>query len=253
MFFNDIFSTIAITFLISLLSIGVILLSTILFIIFFRKNKDKKLITQYIIVLAISIFGIYISIPWIFLNEATHSNNHKVTEKYYKIALKTSVFPKVKATIHEYLASHYYTVDKNLPLAIENCEKFYKLKGDLPSYCPLWDMYLINKDYDKAIEQLTQNNMIQMKAVVYLLKGDTQTAIETISEKITIYPQAWDYAYRANFYSYAGKSDLAQIDYKKAIELDKNMEKYPKFNQMHSNKNYFFDQLKKNRKEYNLD
>lgn len=253
MFFNDVFATIAITFLISLVSLFAIFVATILFIVFYKKNRKKKLIVGYLITLGVSIFGMYISLPWIFLNEAVHQTDNKLAVAYYDTALKTAVFPKVKATIYDFKASHYFIGEKNLPLAIENCEKFNLLKGDLPGDCGLWDMYIINKDYDKAIELLTKKNMTQMKAVVYLLKGETKAAIEILTQKINIAPKAWDYAYRANFYDYAGKHDLAVKDYEKALELNPNMNTYPNFKAMRANKNYFFDKLKQNRKEYNLD
>lgn len=253
MFFNDVFSTIGITFLISMASIIIFFIATVLFIIFFKKNHDKKLIVGYLVVVLLSVFGAYISLPWIFLNEALHQTDNKLSVAYYDTALKTAIFPKVKATVYDMKAAHYFTVEKNLPLAIENCEKFNLLKGDLPGDCGLWDMYIINKDYDKAIEQLKQKNMTQMKAIVYLLKGETSTAIEVMNNKIKINPKAWDYAYRANFYDYKGNSNLAQKDYQKALELNPNMSNYPNFKAMRANKNYFFDRLKQNRKEYNLD
>lgn len=252
MFFNDVFATIAITFLISFGSILIFLIATVLFITFFKKNRDKKLVNGYLIILLLSVFGVFISLPWIFLNEAVHETDNKLAEKYYNMASKTAVFPKVRATIYEFMASHYFIVDKNLSLAIKNCEKFNLLKGDLPGDCALWDMYIINKDYDKALEQLDKKNMVQMEAVVYLLKGEPQSAIDTINRKISLSPKAWDYVYRGNFYDYTGKTDLAKQDYDKAVELDKNMKTYPQYIQMRSNKNYFFDKLIKNRKEYGL-
>lgn len=253
MFFNDIFATIAIIFLISFVSVMVLFASTILFIIFYKKNRNKKLIYGYLGILLLSVFGIYLSFPWLFLNIALFEPDNKQAVKYYDMALNTAIFPKVRATMYEFKASHYYTVDKNITLAIDNCEKFNKLKGDLPEDCQLWSMYLINEDYDKAIEQLKNGNLPEILSMAYLLKGETQTAIDIISEKIMISPQAWDYAYRANFYNYAGKPELAKKDYDMAIKMKPKLEKNKRFEEMYSNKNYFFEQLKKNRKEYNLD
>ena len=111
MFFNDVFSTIGITFLISMASIIIFFISTVLFIIFFKKNHDKKLIVGYLVIVLLSVFGAYISLPWIFLNEAFHQNDNKLAVAYYDTALKTAIFPKVKATVYDMKAAHYFTVE----------------------------------------------------------------------------------------------------------------------------------------------
>lgn len=255
MFFNDIFTTIIVSFIISLISIILLLIATILLAIFYQKYNSKKLLTSYILILCFSLFGVSISLPWLFLNRAITQTTNDKAVKYYELALHTSLLPKVKASMYDFISSHYFAVDKNLPLAIENCEKANQLKGDLELSCMLWDMYLINKEYDKALNQLkfTKVPHPQIESMIYLLKGDTKTAIEIISDKINSTPTGWDYAHRGNYYSYAGNSTEAQNDYQKAIELSPKLKDNQRFNEMRSNKNYFFNLMNKNRKEYNLD
>ena len=251
MFFNDVFSTVVITFLISLISVIILFCTTILCIIFHKKYHTKKFCLIYVIILLVSVFGIYISIPWLLLNKALHQTNNVSAVKYYNMALKTSIFPKVKATMYDFKSSHYFVIEKNLLLATENCEKFHQLKKDLPLGCMLWNMYLLNKDYDKAIANLPKNSK-QIEAYIYLLKGDTDKAIDTINKEIDTNPKVWDYVYRANFYDYINRPDLSKKDYQKAIEIYPGITTHPTFKEIKTDKNYFFNKLEKNRKNFHL-
>lgn len=196
--------------------------------------------------------GIFLLLPYFFLDLAMKTNSDKQAQLYYNAAKNIAIIPKTKAHACALLSDYYKNLNRNLNLAIKNCEISQKYSKN--NMCLLFDLYTIEGDYNKALEALEKESAssFQIKAQIYFLKGDTKSAIDILNQKISKNPTSFDYAYRANMFDYLGNKEQSKEDYKTAYKIKNPDCPDNQIKQMQKNKNYIFDKLKEKRKLYGL-
>ncbi len=253
MYFNDIIVEFICLFLL-VVAIFLIITTSIIFPIWYKKTKRKKLLMIYAGIIVGSLFVMSLYTPWFFKNKADKSSNPEDIIKYDSYAVKTALLPPVRGFMYSRLSDDYLNFKKDINKGINYLELGYKYGKEPNALYSLSYLYELKGDYDKALETVNKaGGRPSRKAKIYFLKGDTKTALKILNQAIEgSNGGIWEYLYRGNIYDNMGKKDLAQKDYEKALKLDSHAKEYPAIEKIMNNKNYFKDRINEEKKYFGI-
>lgn len=213
------------------------------------KYKALKFLPVKIPFLVVSLLVIYMSIPFWLLAAAYKVDDNAKAETFYNLAIKTSLFPSVKALLYSEKGS-YYSMNFNGGKAIDAYEKSYAVKKDDIALTQLCLLYTIKGDYDKAIATCVQTSHNQMAAINSILNKNYTLALNVINIELeNDKPSCWDYAVRGYIYRALDKKVLSQSDFDTAFEM---CPENNRLNELYENENYYEEHYTNLRKKYHF-
>lgn len=199
----------------------IIIIAILLFIIlirFFQKTK-KTLFIFWAIILA---FIIYQGVPYYFTMKALTAKNDADVLTNYRQAARTSCFSAHKGFIYADLAS-YLVMEKNGVLAIKFYDLAYKYLKNHESIHAWADaplIYILNEEYDKAIDIANTIEQYSIASTACILKEDYISALDFINKALDKKnDDAWLLGQRAVIYKNLDNFQEAETDYLKALDL----------------------------------
>lgn len=246
---NDLFTTTVIMFVLTIIS--VLFLGGVAawcgFDIYQRKagNFWQVKVSSILLIL----FVLYFGIPFWLLAAAYNVKDVAKAERFYNLAIQTSIFPSVKSLLYSEKGA-YYSMTYNGAKAIDAYEKAYEIKKDDTHLHQLCLLYTIKGDYDKAVGTCVQTSHNQMAAINSIINKNYQLALNVINMEFKDEnPSCWDYAVRGYIYRELNRKDLSEVDFAKAFELCPNNSR---LNQVYENSNYYDEYYANLRKNFHF-
>ncbi len=227
------------------------------------KHKIAKFST-----LVILLVCLYLSLPWWFLTLAYTTKNEEI---FHKLAINTSVFPKIKSYMYSNLGSYYYysgtgegqkaincfqkaiDLDRH-PEACDVNNSDYKTKCKdyvFSSLVHLCTLYTVKGDAENGVKMCKLTGLTNLAAENYILTDEYDRALNILNEKIKAGKKlhATTYAQRAYVYEKLGKAEQSEKDYETALSLAKG--DYKKIiEDIKNNKNYYKNSNQEKKKRY---
>lgn len=243
---NDLFITIVVMFLLSLLCLLALAGTSIWSGVDLRKYKTLRFIPVKILIVCVSLFVIYLGVPFWFLTAAFRHHDSANVEQFYDFAIKTAVFPSVKAFMYAEKGA-FYLASFNGNNAIDAYEKSYQIKNsDIPLQ-QLCLLYTIKGDYDSAVATCIETSHNQMAAINSILNKNYTLALKVINVEFQDnQPACWDYAVRGHIHRALENKDLFKSDLDNALKLcPDNVRIKEIYNNSDYYENYYSDLRKK--------
>lgn len=246
---NDLFITIVVMFVLSILSLFVLAGVAIWSGVEFYKYKTFKFLPVKLSLILIPLLVIYFGIPFWFLGAAYNNYNSEKAESFYDLAIKTALLPSVKALMHYEKGSFYSLAFKGSD-AINAYEKSYEIKKDDAPLHQLCLLYTVKGDYDKAVGTCVQTSHNQMAAINSILNKNYPLALNVINiEFKNEQPTCWDYAVRGYIYRALGRKDRFESDFDTAFNL---CPKNDKLRELYENSSYYEEYYTDLRKKFHF-
>lgn len=233
---NDLFMTIVVMFVLSILCLLVLVGVAVWSGVEFYKSKTFKFLPIKISLIVISLLVIYLGIPFWFLGAAYNNYDSEKAEHFYDLAIKTALMPSVKALMYNEKGA-YYAISFRGTEAIAAYEKSYEIKKDEAPLHQLCLLYTVKGDYDKAVGTCVQTSHNQMAAINSILNKNYPLALNVINiEFKNEQPTCWDYAVRGYIYRALGRKERFESDFETAFNLCPNN---VKLNDIYENSRYY--------------
>lgn len=246
---NDLFITIVVMFVLSILCLVVLVGVALWSGIEFYKYKTFKFLPIKISLILISFLVIYLGVPFWFLGAAYKNYNNAKAEHFYNLAIQTALLPSVKALMHYEKGSFYSLAFKGSD-AINAYEKSYEIKKEDAPLHQLCMLYTVKGDYDKAVGTCVQTSHNQMAAINSILNKNYPLALNVINiEFKNEQPTCWDYAVRGYIYRALGRKDRFESDFDTAFNL---CPKNDKLRELYENSSYYEEYYTDLRKKFHF-
>lgn len=245
---NDLFITVVVMVLLSIVSvIAIVVLSAFSGIELYRTKKLKYAYAKIGVIVA-ALFILYLGLPFWLLSAAYKTEDLSHAGKYYDLALKTSLFPSVKAVMYSEKGSYYNSAFRGED-AIAEFEKAYSINKDEMVLAQLCLLYTIKGDKENAIAACVQTKSNQLAAINGILNKDYTIALNLIDMEIQNdeKPSCHDYAVRGYIYRALGQNELFLSDYNTAVKM---CPKNEKLKELYNNKNYYEEHYANLKKKY---
>ena len=219
------------------------------------KNKNKVLSCFWTVVLVFLLFVVYESVPYYYTLKAMTASDKNEIAKNYKKAIDSAIFPEHKGVLYLNMSERYAAMGYGRE-AIESYEKAYMYHKTYDKSHDIMAglLYTADENYTKAIKIYEKYDEYAMIAYIYTLEGDYNKALEYADKQIQIKPTLAAYERSAIAYRYLGEKDLADKDFRKALDFCKNDSCKTALRKRYNGyKTYITDQHNLARKNYHIE
>lgn len=243
---GDLLITVVVMVLLSTITVLLLLYVLVITGVKFYENKKLQISPVNIVIVLISLFILYLGLPFWFL-KAAYSVEGENAETLHKVSVNTALLPSVRSFMKAELGSYYMRIFEG-EKAIGAFEDSMKIQENKHSSVMLCMLYSFKGDRENAVDMCLKTGMHQLAAVNYSLKKDYQQALDIINKEISSDKDTcWNYALRASVYRKLGKKDLFEQDYKTAKSLCPGN---TKLDEIYADENYYENFYNQKKKEF---
>ena len=195
----------------------VILLALVLLYLTMKSKAKQPVKISVIILLSAVIFQ---AVPYYYTISAQQNSSYAIEKLEY--AAKFTLIPYHKGLLYSDIGSRCFLEKdgKNALKYFEKAQRYGNFYND--NFAPLHFLYLANNQEDKALDIALKVGSTYQAGVSYILKNDYPNALLMLDKYIKTYGESINACKtRAIIYKNLNENELAQKDYKKAIELAK--------------------------------
>ena len=215
---GDLLITVVVMVLLSTIAVLLLLYILVITGVKFYENKKLQISPVNIVIVLISLFILYLGLPFWFL-KAAYSAEGENAETLHKVSINTALLPSVRSFMKAELGAYYMRIFEG-EKAIKAFEDSMKIQENKHSSVMLCMLYSFKGDRENAVDMCLKTGMHQLAAVNYSLKKDYEKSLNIINREIeSDKDTCWNYALRASVNRKLGKKDLFERDYKNAKSL----------------------------------
>ena len=243
---GDLLITVVVMVLLSTIAVLLLLYILVITGVKFYENKKLQISPVNIVIVLISLFILYLGLPFWFL-KAAYSAEGENAETLHKVSINTALLPSVRSFMKAELGAYYMRIFEG-EKAIKAFEDSMKIQENKHSSVMLCMLYSFKGDRENAVDMCLKTGMHQLAAVNYSLKKDYEKSLDIINREIeSDKDECWNYAVRASVNRKLGSNEQFEKDYKKAKSLCPNNKQ---LDSLYKNKNYYEEYYEQKKKEF---